>query len=101
MSLLRQLRRQGFSQPVIVLTDTANRDLQQQALNLGATEVIEKPLVNAFLIETLSELLPGRPEVPDPTRGGITLHDGTTVTFRIMRPDDAAIMQAFVQGLSD
>ena len=59
LSLLRQLRDQGSSLPVIVLTNTQNSDLVRQALEFGATEVIEKSLINAFLVGRLPELLPG------------------------------------------
>ncbi len=59
LSLLRQLRDQGSSLPVIVLTTTQNSALERQALQFGATEVIEKSLINAFLVGRLPELLPG------------------------------------------
>ena len=59
LSLLRRLRGQGSSIPVIVLTTTQNPDLVRQALQFGATEVIEKSLINAFLVGRLPELLPG------------------------------------------
>lgn len=100
VSLLQRLRTQGFSLPVIVFTNTVNRDLRQQAIKLGATEVIEKPLVNAFLAARLSELLPGEVNLPDTFASDIELHDGTRVTFRIMHPEDADIEQTFVRDLS-
>ena len=57
--LLRWLRAQGFSLPVVILTNTRNDDIERHALEFGATDVIEKPFINAFLVERLSELLPG------------------------------------------
>lgn len=100
LALLQRLRAQGFSLPVIVLTNTASREVRRQAQQLGATDVIEKSLANEFLVTRLSELLPGTSHLPGAAAGGVALHDGKTVTFRVMHPEDAAIEQAFVRELS-
>ncbi len=58
LAMLRRLRAQGCELPVIVLNNSASDDISHQALRLGATDVLEKPLINAFLMERLAELLP-------------------------------------------
>lgn len=100
LALLEKLCQRSFSLPVILLTDFANSNLRRQALRFGAADVLEKPLMDAFLLERLTQLLPGKngPEVGRQTP--IKLADGTPVVFRAMRPSDASIEEAFVQGLS-
>ena len=56
LALLRRLRDQGVDLPVVVLTSTSNRDIADQALQAGAVEVIEKPLVSDRLLELLCGL---------------------------------------------
>ncbi len=56
--LLRWLRAQGFSSPVLMFTNRYNDDIQRQALAFGATDTIEKPFINTFLTERLFEILP-------------------------------------------
>ena len=58
LSLLRRLRAQGFALPMIVFTNTFTDEMRRQALAFGATDVIDKRLINAFLMERLSEYLP-------------------------------------------
>lgn len=101
LSLVQRLRTQGFSQPLIVLSNMVNRGLRLQAVTLGATEVIEKPLVNAFLVDRLSDLFPGAAILPHPVGGSVELRAGQAVTFRVMTPDDADMVQAFVKRLSE
>ncbi len=55
LALLKRLHARGFDIPVVVLTSTSNRDIADQALKAGATEVIEKPLVGARLLECLRQ----------------------------------------------
>ncbi len=100
LSLLRQLREQNADFPVIVLSSDAKTDLRRQALRLGATEVVEKPLMNDFLLKRLPQLLPIEFVRPDVAADSVKLGNGTHVTIRAMRPEDAEIEQAFVRGLS-
>lgn len=57
LSLLRQLRARGFTLPVIILTNPADQDIRQQAMQFGATDVLEKPLIKGVLAERLLKLL--------------------------------------------
>ena len=99
LALLRWLRAQGLSLPVIVLTNRASYDLRQQALSYGATEVMEKQLVSAFLVARLAQLSSGTERFRRATNcAGV--HDGKRVMFRVMRPEDAEIVQEFVRELS-
>ena len=100
VSLVRQLREQGHNLPIILLTSTSNRDTRRQALKFGATDVLEKPLINAFLIERLTRLLPGTVPYTENASRNVELRDGTLMTIRTMNPDDADLEQAFVEGLS-
>lgn len=103
LSLVQRLHAVAAQLPTIVLTTIANDELyelRKQALSLGAADVLEKPLLCSFLIERWSELLPDVAKSTDASRVGVTLRDGTSVTFRKMRPRDAELEQNFVRGLS-
>ena len=100
LELLRELRNQDFNLPSIILTGAASRELRKQAFRLGAVDVIEKPLMYTFLLERLAQLLPHSASLFTQPLSTLELHDGTRVKFRVMRPQDADIEQAFVRGLS-
>lgn len=53
LSLLQELRDQNFDFPVIMLTDIASKELHARARNLGATDVLEKPLMSGFLLDRI------------------------------------------------
>ena len=57
LTFLRRLRAQGIDLPVVVLTSTSNRAIADQALQAGAVDVIDKPLVNDRLLRRLREVL--------------------------------------------
>lgn len=57
LALLRWLRAKGVDLPVVVLASTSNRGIAEQALQAGAVDVIEKPLVNGRLLSRLGQLL--------------------------------------------
>ncbi len=99
LALLEQLRTQGFLAPVIILLQTAKRDMRQEALQLGATAVIEKQLAVAFLAARFAQIFPGVTSLPG-AKTTIALRNEQRATFRMMSPDDAALEQAFVKGLS-
>ncbi len=101
LALVRRLRSLGFNQPTILISDAIDRDLRQRALYCGVTEVIEKPLANRFVMDHLDMLTPGTTFLPRAAGDTAKSCNGDRVTFRIMRPDDADMVQAFVRGLSD
>ena len=101
LSLLRELRKQGSKLPVILLANTVNADIRREALKAGAVDVIEKPLVNAFLLGRLSQVLSDTDDLVPRAPRGTLFTNGERITFRVMQPEDANIEQAFVQGLSD
>lgn len=96
LSLLDQLRAHNACLPMILMTTSVDRELNRQALQLGATDVIDRPLVKAFLTHQPLRLVPGAagPAARD-------VHDGPAITFRAIAPDDADIEQDFVRSLSD
>ena len=100
LTLLQQIRARGFTQPLIFLVETADRESRRQAMAASATVVIAKAVVKAFLAARLEALAPGRNYCSVPPGKGFELRDGTLVTFRMMRPDDADIMQQFVRVMS-
>tara|TARA_R110001592_G_scaffold363372_2_gene686224 strand:+ start:101831 stop:102781 length:951 start_codon:yes stop_codon:yes gene_type:complete len=97
---VRALREHGFSLPVIVITGSINAGFRTRALQMGATEVLEKPLMDGLLIEKLGTLLPGATGLTDSVASGFRLSDGTLVTFRVMRPEDAEMEKSFITKLS-
>lgn len=56
LGLIRRAVDSNFDLPVIVLTSTADRNIADQAMIAGALEVLEKPLVNAQLLDRLRTL---------------------------------------------
>ncbi len=96
--LVRHLRDEGFTLPVVIISDVCDRALRGRAEQVGATDVIERQLIDTFVGQRLLEFVDGpfRPAVESATR----LRDGTPATFRVMRPEDAEIEQAFVRSLS-
>ncbi len=99
LALLKQLRAQGLPAPVIILLETACRDTREEALQLGATAVIEKQLAVAFLAARFAQLFPSVKALPG-AKTTVALRNNERATFRMMSPDDAALEQAFVQELS-
>lgn len=100
LSLLRELHDRNYNQPVIILTDIASTELRAQALRLGATDLLEKPLMSSFLLDRLMKIFPNGLHSTLPAPGTIELPDGTRVTLRVIQPEDSALEQAFVQDLS-
>ncbi|MCA9130581.1 MAG: response regulator [Planctomycetales bacterium] len=65
LSLLRRLRDEQVEVPIIVLTSSQRPNVHQQAQQLGATEVVQKPLLNGFSLERLAQILPSVPKRTD------------------------------------
>lgn len=100
LSLLRELRDRHYDVPVIILTDIVSTEIRTQAHRLGATDVLEKPLLNNFLLDRLRTIFPSQFAPTPPDHGTFDLPDGTRVTLRAIQPEDANLEQTFVQGLS-
>lgn len=96
LSLLRRIRAAGLGIPVILMTERDDAAFNREALQLGATDVIERPLVKAFLTQRpLScPLRDATPQDQKPRREA-------GILFRAITPDDADREQAFVRGLSE
>ncbi|MGH8081052.1 MAG: ATP-binding protein [Lysobacter sp.] len=63
LDLARQLRAQGFSQPLIAVTARADADAEPQASAAGFDRFLRKPVTGAMLAETLDAVFnPGRDE---------------------------------------
>jgi len=100
LALLSRLRAQRVELPIVVLASTSKRYITEKALQAGAADVIEKPLVNGVLLNRLRHLLNRAPGLLAAAPRLFTLLNGTKVTIRGIEPDDAEIEQAFVRGLS-
>lgn len=101
LSLLHQIRVHNACLPVILMTETVDRDLNRQASELGATDVIERPLVRAYLTHRSLRLVPRAATHSSGAGIARALPDDREITFRAIGPGDADIEQAFVRGLSD
>ena len=55
--LVKRLREEGRRMPIVVLTSTVNEALARRARQAGANDVIEKPMIDAFLLEGLQARL--------------------------------------------
>ena len=101
LSLLQQLKSAERQLPVIALSKHADEDLRRQCMQAGATDLVYKPFVAAYLFTRLSDLVPCLDSLRGSAASTMALPDGTQVTFRMMHPEDAEIEQAFVTGLSE
>ena len=100
IALVRELREQGRQFPIIVISGAKSDSVRDRAKQLGALEVLDKPLFTSILLRRLSELFPNESFGLEGPSAGVTLRNGAQVTIRAMRPEDADIEQAFVRGLS-
>lgn len=57
LALLRQLRAEGVTLPVIILTNAHEPAMHRQAVRFGADRVVEKPLINDTLTYTVINVL--------------------------------------------
>lgn len=101
LALLSKLLEQAQCPPLIVLGTGVPRVTRQQVRDAGATDFVDKPLAAAYVFHGLSDVLPGAGALPHTTPSVQLMEDGTEVTFRMMRPEDAEMEQAFVVDLSD
>lgn len=101
ISLLKLLNESGCKSPIILVMDKDEASIRREAFALGATDVIEQQVAGAYIFAQLSNLLQGPVELPHTPDTVKTLASGVQVTFRMLRPDDAEMEQAFVTGLSD
>jgi FixJ family two-component response regulator len=100
IALLRELREQGRQFPIVVISGAKSDSFRHRAKQLGALEVLDKPLFTGILLRRLSELFPNESFGLKVPSAGVKLRNGAQVTIRAMRPEDADIEQAFVRGLS-
>ena len=84
----------------MLATETGG-DLRQQIKDAGATELVDKYLVDTYIFTRFSELLPDAPRLPMTRGSTMELSDGTQVTFRMMHPEDADLQQEFIVALSE
>lgn len=99
--LLRQLRAHNTCVPFILMTESVDREFNHEALQLGATDVIERPLVKAFLTHQPLRCTPQAGTLATSALADQNVQAAQAITFRAIKPDDAEIEQAFVRGLSD
>ena len=101
LSLLKLLKENGCKSPIILVAKKDEALIRREAIALGATDVINHQVAGAYIFAQLSNLLQGPVELPHTPDTVKTLTNGVQVTFRMLRPDDAEMEQAFVTGLSD
>lgn len=71
IELLRELRDEGSSIPVIILAAQADVPLAVEAMQLGALDFIEKPVVDRIVLARVREAL----HLPPPERNGMKRGD--------------------------
>ncbi|MFT6286865.1 MAG: CheY-like chemotaxis protein [Alcanivorax sp.] len=100
LSLLGELRGRKCEFPIIILTDNGSNDLRDQTRRLGATDVLEKPLMNSFLLDRLAQIFPDTLHPTPTVSGSIELPGSSRVTVHVAQPEDSALKQTCVKGLS-
>jgi FixJ family two-component response regulator/GNAT superfamily N-acetyltransferase len=102
LGLLRRLRNEGNTIPVVLLTSNAKPDFIERAERAGAAGVLEKPFASDELVNRLPALV-GREAWTRMTllhASEESLSDGARITIRPIRPSDRQLEQAFVRSLS-
>ena len=66
-----------------------------------AIDLVNKCMVDAYIFTRLSKILPGDTKLPETATSTMQLSDGSTVTLRMITPEDAGIEQQFVTALSE
>ncbi|MFZ5561608.1 MAG: response regulator [Pseudomonadota bacterium] len=61
----RQLRREGFTLPVIAMTASVLASDRRKCLEAGMNDHVAKPIDVEELFSTLARWLPARPDVPE------------------------------------
>tara|TARA_R110000823_G_scaffold27609_8_gene80361 strand:- start:20515 stop:21471 length:957 start_codon:yes stop_codon:yes gene_type:complete len=87
--------------PIIVLGDDADAELRARFVAAGAIDLVNKCMVDAYIFTRLSKILPGDTKLPETATSTMQLSDGSTVTLRMITPEDAGIEQQFVTALSE
>ncbi|KPV98244.1 Alginate biosynthesis transcriptional regulatory protein AlgB [Pseudoalteromonas sp. P1-9] len=74
LGFLKELKRQQLTIPVIVITAWAKVDLAVKAMQLGASDFVEKPWKNAKLLESIeNQLAPENTSDSQPSSGFLAL----------------------------
>jgi RimJ/RimL family protein N-acetyltransferase/ActR/RegA family two-component response regulator len=101
LNRVRELRDSRPELPIIVLCDAHDENLRSQYIDLGATDIVSKSMVDAYVFTRLTTICPDVPNLPVVPPSTMSAPDGTLVTFRMIGPEDAEIEQRFVIALSD
>lgn len=100
-SVVRKLSNNQLSPAIIVVGDKLDKDTRKKLKEAGATDVVDRSLVAAYLFTSVSRVLPGAKLLPSTAPCCLAMGDDSLVTFRMMHPEDAEIEQTFVKSLSD
>lgn len=100
LSLVKELRKSGYRLPIIVTSSSIGKMFHKRALCMGATDVLEKPLMNGFLLERLGMFFTHTGQHLEAASNNVTMVDGSQVTFRVMQPEDADLEKSFLRALS-
>lgn len=101
ISLVQQLRDEGYTFPIIAASSNTEAKLRQQVVDAGATELLDRGLVHTYIARRLAELQADADSSPGAPHSVIELSTGAQVTFRVMHPEDAQLEQEFVKSLSE
>jgi len=95
LTLLRELRAQGISAPVVVITAYADVEKVKLALNGGAAHLLEKPFRAAELVRVLERVL-----ADEPTDRGGTAAIERVLTRARLTPKERTVAIHLLEGLS-
>jgi len=96
LETLRQLKTRVPEACVVMVTAFASIELAVDAMRLGATDFLRKPMTPEMLRGAVAAALASRPRTPVKSVGGVEEHPATGVEmvtlngFRIVRPVEAA-----------
>ena len=68
LALARQLRIQGFTQPLVAVTARADAGAEPEAMEAGFDHFIRKPMTKAMLVALLEQAIPANDRVQDSSR---------------------------------
>lgn len=99
--LVSNVRASKATLPIIVLCDTLSDGLITRYADAGASDVVSKSMVDAYVFTRLSELTNNIDCLPQTPAATMRARDGTPITIRMMTPDDSEMERRFVTALSE
>lgn len=97
LQLQEELRKQGYTIPVIIMTAYGDVSMAVRAMKAGAVDFLEKPYGDQELLDLIEEVIRKDADIRQKQKG----INAARVKFQLLTPREKQIMELIVQGLSN